>query len=113
MMRCDKCLAKRAELIADLEQRSLSEKREAIRTEMRRRIALGGECDAEIPLYLQVGRFEEERRLSVKVRFYRLLSGGCLECDSLPHRRWCHVRVQTHEEAHGLVCYGFDPKIVG
>ena len=88
MMRCDKCLAKRAELIADLEQRSLSEKREAIRTEMRRRIALGGECDAEIPLYLQVCRFEEERRLSVKVRFYRLLSGGCLECDSLPHRRW-------------------------
>jgi len=88
MMRCDKCLARRDDLVAELERRSLLEKRDAIRQEMRRRIALGGEDDTETPLYLQMSRFEEERRKSVNVRLCRLASSGCLECDSLPHRRW-------------------------
>lgn len=46
------------------------------------------ESALESPLSVCLDDFEDARELSVKVRYYRLFSIGCMECDSLPHRRW-------------------------
>lgn len=85
MMRCDKCIEKRNEVVSGLERRSLLEKRMA--TE-KVKFNAQQESTLEFPLSVCLDDFEDARELSVMVRYYRLFFVGCMECDSLPHRRW-------------------------
>ena len=84
-MRCDKCVEKRNEVVLELERRSLLEKRMAME-----KVKFNAQQESllEFPFSVCLDDFEDARELSVKVRYYRLFSIGCMECDSLPHRRW-------------------------
>ena len=114
-MRCDKCVEKRNEVVSELERRSLLEKRMAME-----KVKFNAQQESllEFPLSVCLDDFEDARELSVKVRYYRLFSIGCMECDPLPHRRWGgsyrgYVCIEANEKAYGLVCNWSNSKAAG
>lgn len=85
MMCCDRCIKKRRDVVLELEQRSMLEKQAAIEKDKFEILQRG---QSELSLHIFLSELEDARLLSVKIRYYRLLYAGCLNCDSLPHRRW-------------------------